>query len=168
MSGRLPAWRRPRVRETSPAVVPNRMSVDPMSGLVEVVPKSEVTRLPRRQVSSTGSRWCRSESWLVGKHWDTGGGGDTSAEVEVVVVVVVVVVVGRIVDVVCFAWFSEKRCLLIAMSEGSPSGALISDLLPVVVVVVGSVIDAVVAAAPPPPPAAAGVVGVCARPLLCS
>lgn len=143
------------MRETSPAVVPNLMSVDPMSGLVEVVPKSEETRLPRRQVSSTGSRWCRSESWVVGKHWDTGGGGDTSAEVEVVV---------GIVEVACFAWFSEKHCLLIAMSEGSPSAALISDLLPVAVVVVG-VVDAVAAAAPPAPVEG---VGVCASPLLCS
>lgn len=147
------------MRETSPAVVPNLMSVDPMSGLVEVVPKSEETRLPRRQVSSTGSRWCRSESWVVGKHWDTGGGGDTSAEVEVVVVVV------GIVDVACFAWFSEKHCLLIAMSEGSPSAALISDLLPVAVVVVVGVVDAVAAAAPPAPVEG---VGVCASPLLCS
>lgn len=147
------------MRETSPAVVPNLMSVDPMSGLVEVVPKSEETRLPRRQVSSTGSRWCRSESWVVGKHWDTGGGGDTSAEVEVVVVVV------GIVEVACFAWFSEKHCLLIAMSEGSPSAALISDLLPVAVVVVVGVVDAVAAAAPPAPVEG---VGVCASPLLCS
>lgn len=146
------------MRETSPAVVPNLMSVDPMSGLVEVVPKSEETRLPRRQVSSTGSRWCRSESWVVGKHWDTGGGGDTSAEVEVVVVV-------GIVEVACFAWFSEKHCLLIAMSEGSPSAALISDLLPVAVVVVVGVVDAVAAPAPPAPVEG---VGVCASPLLCS
>lgn len=144
------------MRETSPAVVPNLMSVDPMSGLVEVVPKSEETRLPRRQVSSTGSRWCRSESWVVGKHWDTGGGGDTSAEVEVVV---------GIVEVACFAWFSEKHCLLIAMSEGSPSAALISDLLPVAVVVVVGVVDAVAPAAPPAPVEG---VGVCASPLLCS
>lgn len=158
------------MRETSPAVVPNLMSVDPMSGLVDVVPKSEETRLPRRQVSSTGSRWCRSESWVVGKHWDTGGGGDTSAEMEVVVAVV------GIVEVACFAWFSEKQCLLIAMSEGSPSVALISDLLPVAVVVVGgTVLAAAVAAAPPPaaavpppPPAPVDGVGVCARPLLCS
>lgn len=37
-----------------------------------------------------------------------------------------------------FAWFSEKGCLLIARSEGSLSGALKSDLLPVGVVVVGA------------------------------
>ncbi len=94
---------------------------------------------------------------MVGKHWDTGGGGDTSAEVEVVVVVLV-----GIVEVPCFAWFSEKLCLLIAMSEGSPSTALISDLLPVVV---GSVVDA---APPAPPPAPVEGVGVCASPLPCS
>ena len=59
----------------------------------------------------------------------------------------VVVVVG----VHCFAWFSEKHCLLIEMSEGSFSMALISDLLPAGVVVVAVVVvgvDAAVAAAP--------------------
>lgn len=39
VSGMLPAWRRPRVRETSPAVVPNLMRVDSMSGVAaEAVP----------------------------------------------------------------------------------------------------------------------------------
>lgn len=64
------------------------------------------------------------------------------------------------------AWFSEKHCLLIAISEGSLSDALTSDLLPVgvvvavvVVAVAGPVVDAGVAAD------AVGV-GVCARPLL--
>lgn len=57
-----------------------------------------------------------------------------------------------VVELPCFAWFSEKQCLLIAMSEGSLSGALTSDLLPVGVVVVNIVvavgnIDTVVVAA---------------------
>ena len=42
------------------------------------------------------------------------------------------------------AWFSEKHCLFIAMSEGSLSHALISDLLPVGVVVVNIVVVVVV------------------------
>lgn len=51
LSGRLPpAWRSPKVRETSPAVVPNLMRVEePMSELPEVVPYSGAMR---RHVSS--------------------------------------------------------------------------------------------------------------------
>lgn len=68
--------------------------------------------------------------------------------VEGLLIMVVVVVLG----VHCFAWFSEKHCLLIAMSDGSFSMALISDLLPAGVVVVVAVVvvvgvDAAVAAA---------------------
>jgi len=147
----FPAWRSPRVSDTSPAVVPNLMSVDPMSALPEMVPKSAATTLPRRHVSSAAIDlcWCMSElSWAAGKHWDAGG-----ATSEVVVV-----------ELACFAWFSEKHCLLIAISEGSLSDALTSDLLPVgvvvaIVVAAGPVVDAGVAAD------AVGV-GVCARPLL--
>lgn len=46
----------------------------------------------------------------------------------------------------CFAWFSEKHCLLIAKNEGSFSVSLISDLLPVAVnVVVDDAVAVVVA-----------------------
>ena len=90
-------------------------------------------------------------------------GGATS--VAVVLVMEVVVVVGGLVIMVvvvvgvhCFAWFSEKHCLLIEMSEGSFSMALISDLLPAGVVVVG--VDAAVA------PAVVEGVDVCALLLL--
>lgn len=159
----FPAWRRPRVSETSPVVVPNLMRVDPISALPEMVPKSAATTLPRRHVSSAAINlcWCRSElSWAVGKHWDTSG---ASSEVAVV-------------ELPCFAWFSEKHCLLIAVSEGSLSDTLTSDLLPVGVVVATAVavggVDVVVVAAAAGPVVDAGVaadsvgVGVCARPLL--
>ena len=42
--GMFPAWRSPRVSDTSPGVVPNLMSVDPMSALADAVPKSAVTK----------------------------------------------------------------------------------------------------------------------------
>lgn len=51
----------------------------------------------------------------------------------VVVGVVELAIMG--VGIACFAWFSEKHCLLIARSEGSLSEAFISDLLPAPVVV---------------------------------
>lgn len=109
-----------------------------------------------------------SESWVVEKHCEAGG-----ATSDIVVAMVLVLLLLPIVVVLgcCLAWFSEKHCLFIAMSEGSLSHALISDLLPVgvvvvnivVVVVVGVVVvDAVVV------PVVVGV-GVCAiRPLLLS
>lgn len=61
-SGMFPAWRSPRVSDTSPvAVVPNLMRVDPMSVLADAVPKSAVTK---RHVSSVVISLCggRSES----------------------------------------------------------------------------------------------------------
>lgn len=74
------------------------------------------------------------------------------------IIVVAVALVG------CFAWFSEKPCLLfIATSEESFSIALISDLLPAGFVIVGC--DGVVAVgvAVDVVVVAVGVVGVCAR-----
>lgn len=126
-----------------------------MSALAVMVPKSAATTLPRRQVSSAAADlWvCRSGlSLVVGKHRDTSG-----ATSEVVVV-----------ELACFAWFSEKHCLLIAMSEGSLSGALTSDLLPVGVVVVIVAAGVVVVAGPVVDAGVAAVVGVgvCARLLL--
>lgn len=38
LSGMFPAWRSPRVSDTSPAVVPNLMRVDPMSAAADTVP----------------------------------------------------------------------------------------------------------------------------------
>jgi hypothetical protein len=108
------------------------------------------------------------ESWIVvGKHCEIGG---ATSELVVAVVVAVVVVVVVAVFGCCFAWFSEKHCLFIAMSEGSLSDTLISDLLPVGVVVVnivvvGGVVVVVVDAVGVVAAVVVGV-GVCARPLL--
>ena len=66
------------------------------------------------------------------------------------------------------AWFSEKHCLFIAMSEGSLSHALISDLL-LVGVVVGNIVVVVVGGGGVVVVDAVMGVGVCAiRPLLLS
>lgn len=146
-SGMFPAWRSPRVSDTSPTVVPNLMSVDPMSALADVVPKSAVTK---RHVSSVAINLCggRSES----RHCDPGG-----AISEVVALTEAMIVVEVVVD--CFPWFSEKPCLFIATSDESLSVALILDFFPVgfVVVIVGgaAVVAVDVVAAP-------GVLGVCA------
>jgi len=51
-SGMFPAWRSPSVSDTSPAVVPNLISVEPMSEAPGPVPNSVATRLPCRQESS--------------------------------------------------------------------------------------------------------------------
>lgn len=61
-SGMFPAWRSPRVSDTSPGVVPNLMSVDPMSALADAVPKSAVTK--RHVLSLEAINLCggRSES----------------------------------------------------------------------------------------------------------
>lgn len=54
-SGMFPAWRSPRVSDTSPAVVPNLIRVDPMSVVADAVPKSSVTK---RHVSSEPINLC--------------------------------------------------------------------------------------------------------------
>ena len=85
------------------------------------------------------------------KGWEMAGG--TSVAVVLVVGGLVIMVVVVVVGVQCIAWFSEKHCLLNAMSEGSFSVALISDLLPAGVVVVAVVVVVVgVDAAPAPAP----------------
>lgn len=74
--------------------------------------------VPRRQLSSTiGILWWRLSESLYG-----------AASVTAIAVEAAAVVEG------CLGWISDKDCLLIAMSEGSLSWALISDLLPVGVV----------------------------------
>lgn len=142
-SGMFPAWRSPKVSDTSPAVVPNLMRVEPMSEPAEeAVPYSAVTKLLCRHVSSVGI------DLLCGGSSESNTGGATSEAVALSIIVVVLVVA---VDIeLCFvvAWFSEKPCLLIAVNEGS---------LSVPVVGVGSGGGAV----------AVDVVGVCGRwPLL--
>jgi len=135
-SGKFPAWRSPKVSDTSPEVlVPNLMSVEPMSAEVPVVPYSAETKLPCRQVSSIAI-----ESEI---------GGATS---ETVVLTVE--------DGCCnnIAWFSEKPCLFInGVSDGSFSLALIVllDLISWLLLLVGCgvVVDVVVVE---------GCVGVCA------
>lgn len=51
-SGMFPAWRSPSVSDTSPAVVPNLIRVEPISEAAEAVPNSVATRLPCLQDSS--------------------------------------------------------------------------------------------------------------------
>lgn len=62
VSGMLPAWRSPKVSDTSPAVVPNLIIVAPiLLPLAEVVPHScPATMLPCRHVSSSSP--CRGSS----------------------------------------------------------------------------------------------------------